>query len=430
MNTAIKSLRRDITLIDAVGIGLGAIIGAGIFVVSGVAAGIAGPAFIIGLMIAGAAAACNALSSAELAATYPRSGGTYEYGYQLLNPSMGFAAGWMFLASKLAAGGTVAIGFGSYFAALVPNVSPITAAVCAVVLLTAANLFGIKKAGRLNTIIVSITVLSLSYFVFAGSISFDAKNLTPFMPFGITGVAESAALLFFAYTGYARIATLGEEVKDPQRTIPKAIIITIVISVCLYLAVVLVAIGSVGSKQLANSTSPLQTAAGSFSLPGVAWIVGIGATTAMMGVLLSQVVGISRMMFAMARRADLPSFFEHISLGRGVPDYGILISGSVILLLAIFGTIEFVISAAAFTILIYYGIANICALKLAKENKLYPKWVAIVGLIFCVVMASSLPLNTILAGLSLLATGFIFRFLFRLTKPDRGKTSIDQNSSV
>ena len=114
------SLRRDITLVDAVGIGLGAIIGAGIFVVTGVAAGVAGPAFLVGLVIAGIAATCNALSSAELAATYPKSGGTYEYGYRLLSPSLGFAAGWMFLASKLAAGGTVALGFGAYFSKLVP----------------------------------------------------------------------------------------------------------------------------------------------------------------------------------------------------------------------------------------------------------------------------------------------------------------------
>src|SRR5687767_15501944 len=98
-----SGLRRDLGLIDAVGVGLGAIIGAGIFVVTGVAARVAGPAFVVGLLIAGIAAACNALSSAQLAAAYPRSGGTYEYGYQVLSPRFGFAAGWLFLVSKLAA---------------------------------------------------------------------------------------------------------------------------------------------------------------------------------------------------------------------------------------------------------------------------------------------------------------------------------------
>ncbi len=407
------SLRRDITLIDAVGIGLGAIIGAGIFVVTGVAAGVAGPAFIIGLGIAGIAATCNALSSAELAATYPQSGGTYEYGYRLLNPWFGFAAGWMFLASKLAAGGTVALGFGAYFSQLVPSIPAQYAAVGAAILLTTANLFGIKKAGRFNTFIVAITLLTLICFVLAGISSFDLSNLTPFAPTGYFGIAESAALLFFAYTGYARIATLGEEVHDPKRTIPRAVIITLVVSVVLYMSVALVAVGSVGSTALAQNSSPLQEAAKGFPLPGVFWIVGIGAATAMFGVLLSQIVGISRMMFAMARRRDLPAFLEHVTEKHAVPSYGIILTGMVIIFLAIFGTLQFVVSAAAFTILIYYGIANICALKLAKENKLYPKWVAILGLTFCIALAISLPPVTIVAGLIVLVVGFIARGIFR-----------------
>jgi basic amino acid/polyamine antiporter, APA family len=216
-------LRRDLRLVDAVAIGLGAIIGAGIFVVTGVAARIAGPSFLVGLLLAGLAAACNALSSAQFAAAYPQSGGTYEYGYRVLNPSLGFAAGWLFLLSKLAAGGTVALGFGAAVAALWPAASPRAAGVTAAVLLTVANYFGIKKAGRLNTAVVSVSVTVLVAFVIAGVPAFDAANLAPFAPGGMRGVLESAALLFFAYTGYARVATLGEEVHDPRLTIPRAI---------------------------------------------------------------------------------------------------------------------------------------------------------------------------------------------------------------
>lgn len=408
-----SDLRRDLRLVDAVGVGLGAIIGAGIFVVTGVAADVAGPAFLIGLLIAGVAATCNALSSAELAATYPQSGGTYEYGYRLLNPAFGFSAGWMFLASKLAAGGTVALGFGGYFSQIFPAVPARYAAVGAAVLLTFANLFGIKKAGRFNTIIVSVTLLTLLYFVISGIPSFDINNLQPFAPKGFSGIAESAALLFFAYTGYARIATLGEEVHEPEKTIPRAVIITIVVSVVLYIAVALIAVGAVGANILASSSSPLQEASRVFTLPGVFWIVGIGAATAMLGVLLSQIVGISRMMFAMARRNDLPRVLEHTNSKYAVPDYGILLGGFVIVLLSIFGTIQFVIAAAAFTILLYYGIANIAALKLAAENKLYPKWIAVVGLFSCFLLAISLRLTVILTGLGVLIVGFILRFIFQ-----------------
>lgn len=414
-------LRRDLHLIDAVGVGLGAIIGAGIFVVTGVAAGVAGPAFIIGLLLAGVAATCNALSSAELAATYPQSGGTYEYGYRLLSPAWGFGAGWMFLASKLAAGGTVALGFGGYFSQLFPTVPARYAAIGAAVLLTFANLFGIKRAGRLNTIIVSVTLLTLFYFVIAGVPSFEATNLQPFAPQGILGIAEAAALLFFAYTGYARIATLGEEVSEPEKTIPLAVLITIVVSVLLYSAVAMIAVGAVGSNTLAGSSSPLQEAAKTFTLPGVFWVVGIGATTAMLGVLLSQIVGISRMMFAMARRSDLPSTLEHVSSAYGVPDYGILLSGFVIVLLSIFGRLEWVIAAAAFTILLYYGIANIAALKLSAQNKLYPKWIAWLGLTSCLLLAFSLRLTTILTGSGLLVIGLALRWLFRKFNDAQGK---------
>jgi basic amino acid/polyamine antiporter, APA family len=408
-----SDLRRDLGLLDAVGVGLGAIIGAGIFVVTGVAAGVAGPAFLVGLLLAGVAATCNALSSAELAARYPQSGGTYEYGYRLLTPAFGFAAGWMFLASKLAAGGTVALGFGGYFSQLFPQVPSRWAAVTAAVILTFANLFGVKKAGRMNTAIVAVTLLSLLYFVIAGLPAISTSNLVPFAPQGWRGVAESAALLFFAYTGYARIATLGEEVSEPRKTIPRAVVITIVVSVLLYAAVALVAVGSVGAPALAETASPLQRASRGFAAPGVFIAVTIGATTAMLGVLLSQIVGISRMMFAMARRGDLPKILEHTSDRFGVPDVGVAVSGFVIVLLAIFGTLEWVLSAAAFTILLYYLIANIAAMRLKGEVKIYPRWVAMLGAIACVALALSLDTWAIVSGVGLMATGFLLRVMFR-----------------
>ena len=404
-------LRRELGLADCVAVGLGAIIGAGIFVVTGVAAGVAGPAFLLGLVFAGIAATCNALSSAHLAATYPQSGGTYEYGYRVLHPTLGFAAGWMFLASKLAAGGTVALGFGNYLSQLFPAIPQRPAAVVAVLVLAAANFFGIKKAGRLNMAIVSVTLLTLLYFVVAGVPYFSPANLQPFMPQGWRGVAEAAALLFFAYTGYARIATLGEEVHEPKTTIPRAVIITIVLSVVLYLAVAAVAVGAVGSEAMAQSRSPLQRAAQGFSLPGVVLLTGVGATTAMLGVLLSQFLGISRMMFAMARRGDLPRFLERIHPAHNVPHFGIALTGLIIVLLTVFGTLQFVVSAAAFTILLYYSIANIAALRMAKSDKLFPDFVPLVGLVSCLLLAFSLQPATIGTGLGLLAVGFVLRWV-------------------
>lgn len=407
-----KQLLRSLNLKDAVGIGLGAIIGAGIFVVTGVAAGVSGPAFIIGLLVAGIIATFNALSSAQLASVYPQSGGTYEYGYRLLNPSFGFTAGWMFLISKLAAAGVVAIGFGSYFHQLFPVTSPMTFSVAAVVLLTVANYFGIKKAGLLNLVIVTITILSLIYLIFSGIPEVKSENFKPFAPFGIAGIAEAAALLFFAFTGYGRIATLAEEVANPKKSIPKAIIITIVSAILLYVAIAVVAIGVIGANAMASSKSPLQVVADVLATPGISSVITIGASTAMLGVLLSQILGISRMMLAMGRRRDLPPVFQKIHHRYRVPHIGILITGIIILLLTLLGSFEFIVRAATFTILLYYSITNISAIRQPKSDRLYGKVVPVLGLIGCLAMSVSLPLNVIISGVGLLLIGFLIRFVF------------------
>lgn len=408
-----KGLIRALTLKDAVAVGLGAVIGAGIFVVTGVAAGVSGPAFIVGLIIAGIIASFNALSSAQLAAVYPHSGGTYEYGYRLLNPAFGFSAGWMFLISKLSAAGVVAIGFGSYFYQLVPLISPLALSIIAVVFLTVANCFGIKKAGSLNLIIVSITLLSLLYLVFGGIPEVSIDRFKPFAPFGISGIAEAAALLFFAFTGYARIATLAEEVSHPERTIPKAVIITISTAILLYAAVSIVAIGVIGTEAMADSTSPLHVVSEALATPGIKTIVALGASTAMLGVLLSQILGISRMMLAMGRRHDLPPAFQSIQPTYRVPHLGIIITGSIILLLTIAGSFDFIVRAATFTILLYYSITNIAALCQPRKEQTYGRMIPILGLIGCLTMSVSLPFIVIVTGVGLLLSGFIIRFVFQ-----------------
>lgn len=416
---ATTELRRDLQLVDAVGVGLGAIIGAGIFVVSGVAAGVAGPALLVSLLLAAIAAACNGLASAQLAATYPQSGGTYEYGYRVLKPSMGFAAGWMFLASKLAAGGTVALGFGSYLERLFPGLPVRPVAVGAVLCLTVANLYGIKKAGRLNTVIVCVTAGTLVYFILSGIMHFDSRHLVPFAPHGVSGIMEAAALLFFAYTGYARIATIGEEVHEPKRTIPKAIIISLAISAILYFAVALIAVGTIGASAMAKNDSPLLAAANVMTFPGIRLAIGIGAATAMLGVLLSQIVGISRMMLAMARRNDLPSFLSHINASHAVPDRGVVLTGLIISTLAVYGTLSWVVATATFTILLYYSITNVAALRMNRDQKLFPNWVSLLGLLSCLVLAFSLKAATIGFGLILLLIGFGVRWGLQQLGPQK-----------
>ncbi|HMQ77352.1 MAG TPA: amino acid permease [Flavobacteriales bacterium] len=409
MNATGTSLHRALGLWDAVGVGLGAIIGAGIFVVTGEAAGVAGPAFLVGLGIAGAVAAFNGISSAQLAAVYPYSGGTYEYGHRLLGPVWGFSAGWMFVASKLSAAGVVALGFGAYAHALLPKVPAMALSVGAVVLLTLANILGIRKAGTLNLLIVGITLLVLLYFSVGGLSQVSRDHFVPFAPTGWTGVLTSAALLFFAFTGYARIATLAEEVRDPKRTIPRAVIITIAVAIVLYALVAFVAVGTIGAPAMAATNAPLQAAASAMDLPGIGILILLAAATAMLGVLLSQVLGISRMLLAMGRRHDLPPALARIHSRRKVPIVAIVLTGGIILAMVLFGTIGFILRTATFTILLYYAITNIAALKQPGNEQQYGRWVPALGLVGCVVMAASLSGQTVLYGIGVLLVGLLFR---------------------
>jgi basic amino acid/polyamine antiporter, APA family len=411
-------LRRDLGLLDAVGVGFGAIVGAGIFVVTGVAAGIAGPAFLVGLFLAGIAATCNALSSAQLAAEYPQSGGTYEYGYRVLTPWAGFAAGWMFLASKIAAAGTVALGLAAYLDAIVPGIHPRVLAVGAIVVFTVLNYFGIKRSSRANLAIVTVSLGALVTFVIAGlsTGAYQPANLEPFAPTGWRGILESGAILFFAYSGYARVATLGEEVHEPKRTIPRAIMVTIFGAILLYFAVAITAVGAVGAPGLAGTAAPLQVAAEGFGSPWVAMVVSVGGVTAMLGVILSQLLGLSRMAFAMARRGDLPGFLEHVHPRYAVPGRAVLVIGAIAAVVAATGTLRGVASAAAFTILLYYAIANVAAMRMPRQAKLYSDLVPWVGVIACVVLAFSLQMPVILAGLAVLAAGVVVRFVVRAAR--------------
>lgn len=406
-------LRRELGLLDAVGIGFGAIVGAGIFVVTGVAAGIAGPAFLAGLFVAAVAATCNALSSAQLAAEFPQAGGTYEYGYRVLDPWAGYVAGWMFLASKTAAAGTVALGLAAYLDAVVPGLRPRPVAVGAIVVFTLLNYFGVRRSSRANLLIVALSLGSLLLFVVAGLPAFRAENLRPFAPAGWRGTLEAAAILFFAYTGYARVATLAEEVREPRRTIPRAIGITIGGAVLLYAAVAVVAVGAVGAEAMAATAAPLHRAAGAFRLPWVATAVAAGGVAAMLGVILSQLLGLSRMAFAMSRRGDLPRFLEHVHPRWGVPGRAVLAIGAVAAVVAATGTLRGVAAAASFTILVYYGIANVAALRMPRAAKLYPDAVPVVGLAACSLLAVSLTAPVVLTGLAVLAAGVLLRLLVR-----------------
>jgi basic amino acid/polyamine antiporter, APA family len=428
-----QSLKRELGVLGAVALGLGSIVGAGVFVSTGIAAGVAGPAVIISVAIAAGVAVCNGLNSAQLAASHPVSGGAYEYGYKYLNPWLGFTAGWMFLIAKSASAATAALGCAGYLLNILGlSESPsetlrerallVPTAFAAVVLLTAIVLGGIRRSNPVNITIVSITLLSLIFFVIAGlsvvlSTGFD--NFTPFFQPAadidnpIVATLRATALMFVAYTGYGRIATLGEEVRQPRKTIPKAIIITLCITMLLYISVIVVGIGSVGAQTLGAATServaPLEIVARSFNIPGSGLILAIGAVTATLGVLLNLILGLSRVLFAMGRRQDMPSFVARLNGSTSTPYVAVLIMGTIIACLVLIGDVTTTWSFSAFSVLIYYALTDLSALQIPDEDRLYPKWIAWIGLTACLFLAFWVEQQIWLIGVGLIFAGLIWK---------------------
>lgn len=431
------SLRRDIGVGGAVLLGLGSILGTGVFVSGGIAAGVAGPAVIAAVALAALVATCNALSSAQLAASHPVSGGTYEYGYRYLTPSIGFTAGWMFLCAKSASAATAALGFAGY---LLGAFGPLAAAghawrvglgVSAALVLTVLVAGGIRRSNRTNAVIVALTLLALLAFVLVGLPSALAQARSHFVPFfgpffgpfasgagdSARGLLQATALMFVAFTGYGRVATLGEEVRDPARTIPRAIVITLLVAALLYLGVTFVAVGAAGAGAFAAATrgaaAPLEVIARGFSVPLVAWLVAAGAVTAMLGVLLNLILGLSRVVLAMSRRGDLPPGLAHIHEGSAAPRRAVFCAGAIVAALALIGDVALTWSFSAFTVLVYYACTNLAALRLPATERRYPRWTAVAGLLSCASLAFWVDTRAWAAGLALLAVGLLWHHAAR-----------------
>lgn len=393
---AAAPLKRVVGVPGAILMGLGSILGTGVFVSLGIAAGVAGPTVVLCTLLAALVATFNGLSSAQLAASHPVSGGTYEYGYRYLSPSLGFTAGWMFLCAKSASAASAALGFAAYVAALVPGadhwVRPL--ALLAVGTLTLLVTAGIQRSSRANSAIVGITLVALVAFMLGGvreALAHGAEHLNgQLLASRPAELLHGTALMFVAFTGYGRIATLGEEVRDPQRSIPRAIIATLLCSALLYVGVALVAVAAVGAQALTAATggvaAPLELVARSFQLPGLPYLVALGAVSAMLGVLLNLVLGLSRVAMAMGRRGDMPRVLGRLD-AQGSPRAAVLFVGILIAALTTLGSVKLTWSFSAFTVLVYYALTNLAALRIPEEHRRYPRAVAWCGLVCCLGLA-------------------------------------------
>jgi len=382
--------------------GLGSSMGTGVFVSIGTAVEISGWGVVLAIALSAFVAICNGLNSAQLASSHPVSGGTYEYGYKYLNSWWGFTAGWLFLLAKSASAATAALGFAGYFTGIT-GIEPqwqTALAVAVVVGFTAIAALGISRSNLANTIIVSTTLLVLACFVISGwSLVFRPSN--PISQLNMVSILQATALMFVAYTGYGRIATMGEEVINPRRTIPRAMVITLGLSMTIYMLVSIVGVAG----GIRAGSAPLAQVAQQFPFPYSSQILAIGAITAMLGVLLNLILGLSRVLLAMARRRDMPAFLAQINQSGTSPVSAVLTVGLGIALLTLLGNVKTTWSFSAFNVLIYYGITNLSALRLPQGDRLYSKWLSWAGLFACFFLAFWVEWHIWLAGLGWIAVG-------------------------
>nr|BFD89834.1 APC family permease [Kitasatospora sp. Xyl93] len=390
-------------MFDAVVIGLGSMIGAGVFAALAPAAGAAGSGLLVGLALAGAVAYCNATSSARLAARYPRSGGTYVYGRERLGDFWGYLAGWGFVVGKTASCAAMALTVGSY----VWPTQAHAVAVAAVVALTAVDYVGVQKAAWLTRAIVAVVLAVLAAVVTACLTSgeTDTGRWAPGADAGFHGVLQAAGLLFFAFAGYARIATLGEEVRDPRRTIPRAIPLALGIALVVYAAVALAVLAVLGPDRLAHSAAPLADAVRAAGAPALAPVVRAGAAVAALGSLLALILGVSRTTLAMARDRHLPHALAAVHPRFGVPHRAELTVGAVVAVAAALGDVRGAIGFSSFGVLAYYAVANAAAWTLTPAEGRPPRAVPVLGLVGCLALAFALPAASVLQGAAVLALG-------------------------
>ncbi len=399
-------LDRRIGTADAVVIGLGSMLGTGVFVVFAPAAAQAGLGLFAGLLLAAFVAYANATSAAQLAAVHPQSGGAYVYGRARLGPAWGALAGYAFVLGKTASCAAAALAVGAY---AWPERSRQVAAI-AVAVTTALNYLGITKTVRVTRILVAALLIVLVTVAVTGLVSprpnhTGTSDIEPTLP----GILSAGALLFFAFAGYARIATLGEEVRDPARTIPRAVPIALGITLVLYGLVALGAVHALGVRRLAHARAPL---ADVVSTAGYAWltpVVRAGGVVAALAVLISLVAGVSRTVFAMAAERDLPAWLAAVHPTRRVPHRAELLVGAVTLGVVLAGGLVGAVAFSAFTVLLYYAVTNASALRLAPGERRGPRWLAGLGLLGCLALAFASPPGTVLAGSAVLAALLLVR---------------------
>ncbi|WP_341975462.1 APC family permease [Microbacterium sp. LTA6] len=400
-------LTRRLTLGDAVSIGLGSMIGAGVFAVWAPAIGVAGSGILIALAIAAFVAYCNAVASAQLAAVHPVAGGTYAYARAEIGPWWGFIAGWCFVIGKIASCAAMAMTFAAYAA---PAGWEVPVAVAAVAALATVNCFGVTRTALLTRILVVCSLLGLAIVVATGLLAAPEASPAPLPDATAYGVLQGAGLLFFAFAGYARIATMGEEVVSPERTIPRAIVLALAGAVVVYVLVAITVMTTLGADA-ATSTAPLADVITAAGWPELAPVVRVAAAASSLGALLALLTGIGRTTLAMAREDDVPRLLAHVDERWQVPRRAEVAIAIIVIGVVLVADLRNAIGFSSFGVLLYYLIANAAAFRQDGSARRYPRALQVLGALGCLVLVNTLPIVASLIGTGVVLLGVAYRML-------------------
>ena len=393
-------MKQKLGQLDAVFIGLASMLGAGVFVVFGPAAALAGSWLQFAIVLAAIVAYLNASTIAQLAAVVSRPGGAYAYGRHYLSNNWGFLAGVAFLVGKIGSAAAIALTFASY---LTPGIEVLTAAI-AILVMAVINILGVNRTAFGSKILAGITIVFLLVLAFAAILLPPAREALP-EPVGI-GVLTAASLFFFAFAGYARVATLGDEVKDSKKVVPRAILISLGIVFLLYLTLGWLLQNRLGILVIGSITPLADLAAVSL---GSGSFVFVFAAVAALGSLLALLAGMSRTAATMAQDGELPRVFATKSR-NGSPWLVELFIAMIAIILASSGSFYLTIGLSSFAVLIYYAIANLAAYRQPHREARRSKAWNIIGLLFCLAIAFSVPLEGLVLGIAVLALAMFLRW--------------------
>ena len=451
-----NSLRASLSWPHLIALGVGAIVGTGIYTLTGVGAERAGPAVILAFAIAGIICACAALAYAELATLIPTAGSAYTYTYSVLGEALAWIVGWSLILEYSLACSTVAVGWSGYLVGWIqsagitlphillagPHGGGIVNLPAVIVSLGVAGMLmaGTRESATLNIVLVVIKLVALSLFVILGAGAFNSANLHPFMPYGFAshvegggtkGVMAAAAIVFFAFYGFDAVATSAEEAKNPGRDLTIGIIGSMAVCTIIYMAVCLVAVGAMPYTTLGNSPEPLALVLRTLGYPLASYLIALAALIALPSVILVMMYGQSRIFFVMSRDGLLPRFMSRVSARSGTPVLVTGMTGIFVAAVAGFFRLDEIAELANAGTLAAFIAVGVCLMVFRRNRpdlvRVFkcpaPYVVGTLTIVGCIYLIISLPTLTIVRFFAWNAIGFVVYLLYGRSRSIAGKAA-------